>query len=496
LKGAFSLPMDDAEREVFQLLAGREPPRKRVKELWIVGGRRGGKDSIAALIIAWMATFFQPRGRLRRGERALCQLLAVDRDQSGIVLDYVRPFFRDIAPLRDMVVSETPAGLVLSNEVEIKVQTNTYRGLRGKTVLCSIFDECAYWMDEHGARPDQETYRAVMPAMMTLGDDAMLVAISTPHRQNGLLWKKFDAHYGKDDDRVLVIRASSLQLNPTLDETEVQAALLADPAAGAAEYLGEFRADLESFLSREVIDAAVDKDRPLELPVQRGCRYFGFLDAAEGGRNGDSFAAGVAYLEDGKLICAAVRERQPPFKPTEVMENMVLPLFKMYGVTRAKPDKHAEGFVKDLAQRAGVTIEADAPVKSDIYREMMPWMTSGKCQLPPLDRLVNQIFGLERTRGGECIDHQRGGRDDLVNAAFGAMLMAAGGAGSAWMRDGSLRRVLQEMATMPPNPRFQQHRPPSRFMQTRFADFYSRQIGERRYAQMQRGILPGRKPDP
>jgi hypothetical protein len=98
------------------------------------------------------------------------------------------------------------------------------------------------------------------------------VAISTPHRQNGLLWRKFDAHYGKDDDRVLVIRGSSMQLNPTLDETEVQAALERDPAAGAAEYLGEFRADLESFLSREVIDAAVDKDRPIELPVQRGCR--------------------------------------------------------------------------------------------------------------------------------------------------------------------------------------------------------------------------------
>jgi hypothetical protein len=477
LKAAFALPMDEAELEVFRTLAGRDPPRRRVKELWIVGGRRGGKDSIAALIIAWMATFFQPRGRLRRGEKALCQLLAVDRDQSGIVLDYVRPFFRDIAPLRDMVVSETPAGLVLANDVEIKIVTNTYRGIRGKTVLCSVFDECSFWMDERGARPDEETYRATMPAMMTLGDDAMLVAISTPHRQNGLLWRKFDAHYGKDDDRVLVIRASSMQLNPTLDETEVQAALERDPAAGAAEYLGEFRADLESFLSREVIDAAVDKDRPLELPVQRGCRYFGFLDAAEGGRNGDSFAAGVAYLEDGRLICAAVRERQPPFKPTEVMETMVLPLFKMYGVTRAKADKHAEGFVKDLAQRAGVTIEADAPVKSDIYREMMPWMTSGKCKLPPLDRLVNQIFGLERTRGGERIDHQRGGHDDLVNAAFGAMLGAAEGAGSEWMRPENLRRVRQQAEAMPPY-----RRPLGDDAQAAGARFW----GERRFGQMLR----------
>jgi hypothetical protein len=263
LKAAFALPMDDAECEIFRSLAGRDPPRKRVKELWIVGGRRGGKDSIAALIIAYAATFFQPQGRLRRGEKALCQLLAVDRDQSGIVLDYVRPFFRDIAPLRNMVVRETDTGLLLSNDVEVRVATNSFRGLRGKTVLCSIFDECAYWMDERGARPDEKTYRAVMPAMMTLKDDSMLVAISTPHRQNGLLWKKFDAHYGRDDDRVLVVRASSMMLNPTLDESEVQAALEADPAAGAAEWLGEFRADLESFLSREVIDGCVDKDRPM-----------------------------------------------------------------------------------------------------------------------------------------------------------------------------------------------------------------------------------------
>jgi hypothetical protein len=204
----------------------------------------------------------------------------------------------------------------------------------------------------------------------------------------------------------------------------------------------------------------------------------------------------VAYLEDGKLICAAVRERQPPFKPTEVMETMVVPLFKMYGVTRAKADKHAEGFVKDLAQRAGVTIEADAPVKSDIYREMMPWMTSGKCRLPPLDRLVNQIFGLERTRGGERIDHCRGGRDDLVNAAFGAMLMAAGGAGSAWMHDGSMRRALAQMAAMTPNPKYAQHGGADRYIQHGREQYWEQRLGPRRYAQLRRGIIPGRRPEP
>ena len=170
LKGAYALPMDEAERSFFRTVAERDPPKKRVRELWIVGGRRAGKDAIASMIIAFTATFFNAQGRLRRGEQALCQFLSVDREQSKIVLEYVRPFFRDIAPLRDMIVRETETGLELSNNVEVAVATNNFRSVRGKTILCSIFDEVAFWMDDRGARPDEETYRAVRPGMMTLDE--------------------------------------------------------------------------------------------------------------------------------------------------------------------------------------------------------------------------------------------------------------------------------------------------------------------------------------
>ena len=393
LKGAFALPMDDDEREFFRSVTDRDPPKKRVKELWIIGGRRSGKDSIASLIIAWAATFFSSQGRLRPGEKALCQCLAVNRDQSEIVLDLVRPFFRDIPPLRELVVNETESGLELSNGIEVSIQTNSFRALRGRTVLLSIFDEVSYWMDDRCARPDEETYRAIKPSMMTL-PDSMLVAISTPYRQQGLLWKKFDAHFGRDDDRILVVRAPSTVLNPLLDVGEVQQALEEDPAGGAAEWLAEFRADLESFLSREVIAAVVDKDRPHELPPRSGHGYVGFIDGAEGGPNGDSFTAGVAHLERGQngddlLVLDAVRETKAPFVPTQVIETMVLPLFKAYGVRRAKADRHAEGFIKEICRNGGLTVEPDALPKSDIYREMLPWLNSKRVQLPNFDRLLN-----------------------------------------------------------------------------------------------------------
>src|SRR5262249_22727803 len=49
LKGAFGLQLDDEERALFGAIAGgRNPPAQRVRELWCVVGRRGGKSTMAA----------------------------------------------------------------------------------------------------------------------------------------------------------------------------------------------------------------------------------------------------------------------------------------------------------------------------------------------------------------------------------------------------------------------------------------------------------------
>jgi hypothetical protein len=58
LKGIFALPMTETERDFFRTIAQREPPKKRVKEARIIVGRRGGKDSIASLVIAHLAALF------------------------------------------------------------------------------------------------------------------------------------------------------------------------------------------------------------------------------------------------------------------------------------------------------------------------------------------------------------------------------------------------------------------------------------------------------
>jgi hypothetical protein len=94
LKAAFALPMMPQELITFgELSGGRAPPARRVKELIVAAGRRAGKDSIASLLATFAATIEQGHlGRLRPGEMAVVQCLAVDREQAGSSFRTSKPF--------------------------------------------------------------------------------------------------------------------------------------------------------------------------------------------------------------------------------------------------------------------------------------------------------------------------------------------------------------------------------------------------------------------
>jgi hypothetical protein len=86
LKAAFALPLTPQELVTFgELAGGRSPPARRVRELWVAAGRRAGKDSIASLAATFAAAIEQAHlGRLRPGELAVVQCLAVGRDQARL----------------------------------------------------------------------------------------------------------------------------------------------------------------------------------------------------------------------------------------------------------------------------------------------------------------------------------------------------------------------------------------------------------------------------
>jgi hypothetical protein len=171
-KALFGLPMTPPEVEVFGRFTGRTvPPTSPAREAWLPVGRRGGKSLFAAALAVFMACFRDYRPHLKPGEQAIVMVLAADKDQASVVFDYIAAVFDNIPTLGDLVETrgKRKESIRLTNRVTIRVQVASFRRLRGRTVVCAILDECAFWYSDDGSRnPDTEIIKALRPSMLTI----------------------------------------------------------------------------------------------------------------------------------------------------------------------------------------------------------------------------------------------------------------------------------------------------------------------------------------
>lgn len=424
LAAAYGLPVPDAATFT-HLAGGREAPSAPVRELHAIAGRRGGKTQIAAMTGVYVATVgARVSGLLdclAPGERGVVALVAVDRRQARVALDYVRGVVERSAVLRQMVTREVADGLELDNGSRIEVMTNDYRRIRGRTLIGCIFDESAFYQSDESANPDVELYRAVLPALAQSG--GMLLSITTPYAKRGLAYEKWRQHYGKDGD-VLVVQGATRDFNPTIDRRIVDEAVAADPEGAESEWLGRFRQDIEAFLQRETVEAAVRPD-PLERPYDRACRYGAFADPSGGGA--DEFSLAVGHRDGEAVVVDALRARRGT--PAEIVGEYV-ELLRLYGIGSVTLDRYAGSWPADEFERHGIKAQTAEQAKSGLYLDALAALNSGRVELPPDDRLVNQFVRLERrtARGGrESIDHPPCSHDDRSNAAAGLVAQMSAG---------------------------------------------------------------------
>ena len=312
LKTLFAHSLDPDEFALYCQHTGRKaPPTEPAREAWVIVGRRGGKSFISALVAVFLACFRDYASVLAKGERGTLMVLAADRRQARVVFRYIEALIDGVGMLAPVVEGRTREAIHLSNGISIEVHAASYRGVRGYTLVGVIADEIAFWRDETSANPDVEILAALRPGMATV-PGALLLAISSPYSRRGELWRAYRQHYGRDGDPVLVWRAPSRIMNPTLPEHVVARALEEDPSAAAAEYIGEFRTDIEGFVSREAVEACVEIDRR-ELPPLDETRYLAFVDPSGG--SADSMTLAIAHRDGERVVLDAVRDRRPPFSP-------------------------------------------------------------------------------------------------------------------------------------------------------------------------------------
>jgi hypothetical protein len=286
-------------------------------------------------------------------------------------------------------------------------------------VVAALLDEVAFWRSEDSANPDVEIVAALRPAMATV-PEPLLLGISSPYARRGVLWEAFKTHYGQDRP-VLVWKAPTRAMNPTIAEAFVAAELEKDEAAARAEYLAEFRTDIESFLSREIVEACVEPGVHARPPLD-GIRYTAFVDPSGG--VGDSFALAIAHREGDDVVLDLVHERRAPLSPEDAVQEFVS-LLKPYRVREVIGDRYSEELVRELFRKHGVSYAVSHWTKSDLYVELLPLLTSRRARLLDLPRVMAQLVSLERrtgTSGRDAITHPRDGHDDLSNAAAGALV--------------------------------------------------------------------------
>ncbi|WP_300271027.1 hypothetical protein [Halomonas sp.] len=418
LSGAFGLPMEDDRLELFKRLSGgREAPSSRVRELWVVAGRRSAKTQTAAAVAVYLATIGAEleglAAKLSPGERGVVAILAVDRQQAKVALGYIRGMVEDSPVLKRLVERETTDSFDLTNRVSIEVHTNSFRAIRGRTLLAVLMDEAAFFRSDTHASPDVETYRAAVPGLATTG--GMLIGISSPYSRKGLLYSKYAKHYGENGE-ILVVKGGTADFNPTINPQVIEDALTDDPEGARAEWLGEFRSDIAAFVDRQTVEALA-RSAPLELLPIRGHRYFAFVDPAGGGR--DEFCLAIGHMEHDVTVVDCLRAQRG--KPADITAEYAQ-LLRTYGLKEVTGDRYGGTWPADEFKKHGIRFSYATKTRTELYQHCLGQINSGRLELPPDPVMLNQFATLERRTsrsGRDTIDHPVNAHDDRANVVAG-----------------------------------------------------------------------------
>ena len=351
--------------------------------------------------------------------------VALDQRVAKIILDYCQATLEQSPILRQLIANRTSDTLELTNGVSIEVRPASFRKLRGPTYVAVICDELAFWYtDSAYANPDIEILNAIEPGLATTGGP--LILASSPHARRGVLWDTFKRHYGPDGDpHILVAHGASRTLNPSLLQRVVDRALEKDRARATAEYLAEFRTDIEGFVRIEVVEGCVGDYRE-QMPASGTALFRVHRSRPVAAQN--SFTLAIAHKDKEKrIVIDAVRERRPPFSPEDVVAEFAQ-LLKSYRISQVTGDRYAGEFPRELFRKHGVSYQLCEQTKSDLFRDLLPRLNSGTIVLPRNDRLIAQLVGLERTGsrvGKDTISHPPNGQDDIANAVAGAAATVA-----------------------------------------------------------------------
>jgi hypothetical protein len=410
-----------------ELLHDLEHAREHV---WALG-RRSGKSTMAAAVLAWDATQ-RPHlaGRLLPGERRYSIAVATNREQARLVLQRTRALLEGSPLLAGLIEGVSDDRILLRNGSVIAAFPCSARGTRGWPVSALVLDEAAHFVDTDGNASLEAVWQALSPSCLQFGAAARMIVSSTPCGSEGLfaeMWR--DGADGRFPDRV-AHRFSTAEMNPTIDAEVLAAAEARDPQWVRSEYGAEFVGGAAQYLDPDVILAAVRF--PGDLPPEQGYNWVAALDPAF---SRDPFALVIVGQDKSdwrRLVVGCVRGFRPgPGGPDSFEESRstqdwildeVASLCRYYGA-RVVTDSHLAPLIQTRLGEQGLPVRVQqlkGASHTEAFLELRARLHAGTVDLPDNSDLIRQLRRLRvhYTSVSRRVENprERGWHGDLAQA--------------------------------------------------------------------------------
>jgi phage terminase large subunit-like protein len=417
LKSTYGLPLNSEEHDIYSQSTGRsEDVVVEQNESTLIGGRRGGKDVMAA----WIAIYEGFRDHnLSRGDRGYVMLIAPTKRQAQIAMRYIHAGLRSSSLLWRSVVEVRRDEIELIHGVTIACYPCSHVAVRGVSVICCICDELAFWRhEETSASPEEEVLAALRPAMAAF-PTAKLIKISTPYRKEGILWREFQQ---RGELSHLVWQMPSSIMNPTLPRSFLEKERKRNEERFRREFLAEFTDQIAAWVVPEVLDPCVAKGRT-ELPRVENATYVVAIDPAF--RRSDFALAVLHRTREGSVVVDRVAHwsgtKKAPLSFESVCQEIVR-IVKQYGIPEVVGDQYCFPVIKQYFDKLGIRYREftfAAHTRMELFGNLSALLNGRKIELLDEPTLLRQLRALElRTERNGNVDirpsHDQ--KDDLAVA--------------------------------------------------------------------------------
>lgn len=392
----------------------------------VVAGGRSGKSYLLALRALHLA-LTTPLDTLARGESAFAIVVAPDKRLAKQALAYVRGALES-AGLQNLITSETTESITLDrgqrHTVTLAVLPASAGGasVRGRSLVCAILDEAAFFRDEGYAVNDVEIFKAASPRVISGGQT--LVG-STPWARSGLLFDLYKSNWGNPQTCIVAHAPTTLLRNGSSPadlrvRAEVQREFIRDPENARREFGAEFlEIGTSQFFEPHLVELSQSSE--IEPPCERDKIAIG-VDL--GFARDSSALVAVATSPSGHVRVVRVEVVGSPSKPSETAQ-LFAAVARSYGATAVVADVHYREAVREWLQPWGLSV-VSAPEgnrgKIESYERVKRLFAERSIEIPRHPELLRQLKSITaRVGAGGTITitaprTPQGGHGDIVSA--------------------------------------------------------------------------------